>query len=83
MAGTLIIDDAKNATAVVMDVTNVAEAALGRAAMATCTVVDCGGHCRRFIFHLSTTTKISSAPRANTMKRALTLANGKLRRDYL
>ena len=75
-----MMDDAKNATAVVMDVTNVAKAASGRAAMATCTVVDCGEQCRRFNFHLSTTTKISSAPRANTMKRALTLANGKLRR---
>ena len=52
------LPDAKNATEVVMDVTNIAFAASGRATTATCSVVR-PGYSLRFNFHLSTTTKIS------------------------
>lgn len=60
-----------------MLVTNVAYAASGKQICATCPVVYSRGSRRRALFHLSTTTKMSSAPKANTINGVFMLTKGK------
>ena len=68
---------AKKATAVVQVVSSMAEAASGSTMAAISSVVaDCLD--KRSFFHLSTDTKISSAPNAVATKKPMKLRTGKL-----
>ena len=66
----------KKAIAVVMLVRNMAPAASGKA-MAAMISVSASGFSIRAFFHLSTATKISSAPRAKTTKTPIKFKKGK------
>ncbi len=68
---------AKNATAVVAVVKNIADAASGNARAATSSVFP-DGLSKRAFFHLSTATKISSAPNAAATNTPMKFKNGKL-----
>ena len=68
---------AKKATAVVDVVSSIADAALGSASAATSSVEPAWLRIRAF-FHLSTATKISSAPRAEATNNPMKFRNGKL-----
>lgn len=66
----------KNATAVVIDVRNIATAASGKATAAMSST-DPSRFWILAFFHLSTTTKTSSAPSANETKTPIKFKNGK------